>query len=143
MTRKGGHSEFSDISRGGADGSGDHRSAGIRRGLAETLRVAPKDAGATTLPTDRRLCVVRQRARPASLNRNGDRECDRARLGKTRPCPFESGSAVCCREVFGQVTKGFFDSLSCGVVTILEVFERLRCETDLPHCSSQNAALKE
>ena len=45
--------------------------------------------------------------------------------------------------VFGEVTKGFSDSLSRGVVTILEVFERLRCETDLPHCSSPNAALKE
>ena len=45
--------------------------------------------------------------------------------------------------VFGEVTEGFFDSFSRGVVTILEVFERLRCETDLPHCSSPNAALKE
>jgi hypothetical protein len=45
--------------------------------------------------------------------------------------------------VFGQMTEGFFDSFSRGVVTILEVFERLRCETDLPHCSSPNAALKE
>ena len=46
-------------------------------------------------------------------------------------------------EVFGEVTEGFFDSFSRGVVTILEAFERLRCETDLPHCSSPNAALKE
>jgi hypothetical protein len=30
-----------------------------------------------------------------------------------------------------------------GGVTILEVLERLRCETNLPHCSSPNAALKE
>mgnify|MGYP001587564917 CR=1 FL=1 len=45
--------------------------------------------------------------------------------------------------MFGQVTESFFDSFSCGVVTILEVFEGLRCETDLPHCSSPNAALKE
>ena len=45
--------------------------------------------------------------------------------------------------VFSEVTGGFFDSFSRGVVTILEVFEHLRCETDLPHCSSQNAALKE
>ena len=45
--------------------------------------------------------------------------------------------------VFGEVTEGFFDSFSRGVVTILEVFERLRCETNLPHCSSPNAALKE
>ena len=45
--------------------------------------------------------------------------------------------------VFGEVTEGFFDSFSRGVVTALEVFERLRCETDLPHCSSPNAALKE
>jgi hypothetical protein len=43
----------------------------------------------------------------------------------------------------GEVTEGFFDSFSRGVVTILEVFEGLRCETDLPHCSSPNAALKE
>jgi len=41
------------------------------------------------------------------------------------------------------VTEGFFDSFSRGVVTILEVFEGLRRETDLPHCSSPNAALKE
>ena len=45
--------------------------------------------------------------------------------------------------VFGEVTERFFDSLSSGVVTILEIFEGLRCETDLPHCSSPNAALKE
>ncbi len=45
--------------------------------------------------------------------------------------------------VLGEVTERFFDSLSRGVVTILEVFERLRCETDLPHYSSPNTALKE
>ena len=45
--------------------------------------------------------------------------------------------------VFGEVTEGFFDSFSRGVVTALEVFERLRCEPDLPHCSSPNVALKE
>ena len=45
--------------------------------------------------------------------------------------------------VFGEVTEGFFDPFSCGIITILEVFERLRCEADLPHCSSPNAALKE
>ena len=45
--------------------------------------------------------------------------------------------------VLGEVTERFLDSFSCGVVTILEVFERLRCETDLSHCSSPNAALKE
>lgn len=49
--------------------------------------------------------------------------------------------------VFSQVTEGFFDSFSRGVITILEVLERLRCdlrcETNLPHCSSPNAALKE
>jgi hypothetical protein len=45
--------------------------------------------------------------------------------------------------MIGEVTEGFFDSFSCGVVTILEVFDRLRCETNLPHCSSPNAALKE
>ena len=45
--------------------------------------------------------------------------------------------------VLGEVTEGFFDSFSCGVVTILEVFEGLRGETNLPHCSSPNAALKE
>jgi len=45
--------------------------------------------------------------------------------------------------VFGEVTERFFDSFSCGIITILEIFEGLRCETDLPHCSSPNAALKE
>ena len=45
--------------------------------------------------------------------------------------------------VFGDVTEGFFDSFSRGVVTILEVFDRLRCETDLPPCSSPNTSLKE
>jgi hypothetical protein len=45
--------------------------------------------------------------------------------------------------VLGEVTERFFDSFSRGVVTILEVFESLRCEADLPHCSSPNAALKE
>ena len=46
-------------------------------------------------------------------------------------------------EVFGKVTERFFDSLLLGFVTILEIFEGLRCETDLPHCSSPNTALKE
>ena len=45
--------------------------------------------------------------------------------------------------MLSEVTEGFFDSFSRGVVTILEVFEGLRRETDLPHCSSPNAALKE
>ena len=45
--------------------------------------------------------------------------------------------------MLGEVTERFFDSFSCGIVTILEIFEGLRCETDLPHCSSPNAALKE
>ena len=45
--------------------------------------------------------------------------------------------------MLGEVTKRFLDSFSRGVVTLLEVFEGLRCETDLPHCSSPNAALKE
>jgi hypothetical protein len=45
--------------------------------------------------------------------------------------------------VLSEMTEGFFDSFSRGVVTILEVLDRLRCETDLPHCSSPNAALKE
>lgn len=45
--------------------------------------------------------------------------------------------------MLSEITEGFFDSFSRGVVTILEAFKRLRCETDLPHCSSPNAALKE
>ena len=45
--------------------------------------------------------------------------------------------------VLGEVTERFFDSFSRGVVTILEVFDRLRCETDLPPCSSPNTSLKE
>ena len=118
-----------------------HRRRGDSPGLSRDFEGCTGRCGSDRQP---RLPIdVFWRARPATRNRHGGRECDRARLGKTRPCPFESGSAVCCREVFGQVTKGFFDSLSCGVVTILEVFERWRCETDLPHCSSRNAALKE
>jgi hypothetical protein len=45
--------------------------------------------------------------------------------------------------VLSEMTEGFFDSFSRGVVTILEVFDRLRCETDLPHCSSPKTSLKE
>ena len=45
--------------------------------------------------------------------------------------------------MLGEVTERFFDSFSRGVVTILEIFECLQCETDLPHCSSPNTALKE
>ena len=45
--------------------------------------------------------------------------------------------------MIGEVMKGFFDSFSRGVVTILEAFKRLRCETDLPHCSSPKTSLKE
>ena len=45
--------------------------------------------------------------------------------------------------VVSEVTEDFFDSFSCGVVTILGVLKHLWGETDLPHCSSQNAALKE
>ena len=43
--------------------------------------------------------------------------------------------------MLGEVTEGFFDSLSRGVVTILEVFESLWRETDLPQCSSPNTSL--
>ena len=35
--------------------------------------------------------------------------------------------------VLGEVTERFFDSFSRGAVTILEVFDGLRCETDLSH----------
>ena len=45
--------------------------------------------------------------------------------------------------VLSEMTEGFFDSFSRGVVTILEVFDRLRCETDLSHCSSPKTSLKE
>ena len=45
--------------------------------------------------------------------------------------------------VVRQVTERFLHSFSREIITILEIFERLRCETDLPHCSSPNAALKE
>ena len=45
--------------------------------------------------------------------------------------------------VLGEVTERFLDSLSRGAVTIFEIFKSLRCETDLPHCSSPNVALKE
>ncbi|MBM2846491.1 MAG: hypothetical protein HW407_1803 [Bacteroidetes bacterium] len=50
---------------------------------------------------------------------------------------------VAVERIIGEVTERFFDSLSRGVVTIFEIFKGLRCETDLPHCSSPNAALKE
>lgn len=113
--------------------------------LAELMRIIwPGNARATALPTDRRLCVVRWRARPATRNRYGGRECDRARPGRTRLCLFGSDLSVACRRARVQRGDGgFFDSFSRGVVTIFEVFERLWGETDLPHCSSQNAALKE
>ena len=45
--------------------------------------------------------------------------------------------------MLSEMTEEFFDSFSCGVVTILGVLEHLWDETDLPHCSSPNAALKE
>jgi hypothetical protein len=45
--------------------------------------------------------------------------------------------------MLGQVTEGFFHSLSRGIVTIFEIFKGLRSETDLSHCSSPNASLKE
>ena len=35
--------------------------------------------------------------------------------------------------VLSEMTEGFFDSFSRGVVTILEVFDRLRRETGLSH----------
>ena len=44
--------------------------------------------------------------------------------------PFERFAV---ERVFGEVTERFFDSFSSGVVTTLEVFEGLWCETDLPH----------
>jgi hypothetical protein len=45
--------------------------------------------------------------------------------------------------VLSEVTERFFDSLSRGVVTIFEISTGLRCETDLPHCSSPKTSLKE
>ena len=44
--------------------------------------------------------------------------------------------------VLSEMTERFFHSFSRGVVTILEVFDRLRCETDLSHCSSPKTSLK-
>jgi hypothetical protein len=44
--------------------------------------------------------------------------------------------------MFGEVAEGFFDSLARGLVTMFEIFEGLRCETYLPHCSSPKASLK-
>ena len=45
--------------------------------------------------------------------------------------------------MIGEVAEGLFHSFSSGVVIILEVFESLRGETYLPHCSSPKAFLKE
>ena len=44
--------------------------------------------------------------------------------------PFERFAV---ERVFGQMEERFFDSFSCGVITTLEVFEGLWCETDLPY----------
>ena len=45
--------------------------------------------------------------------------------------------------VLGQVAEGFFASFSRGIATILEVFDGVRRKTNLPHCSSPNADVKE
>lgn len=45
--------------------------------------------------------------------------------------------------MLSEMTEGFFDSFSRGVVTMFEVFKGLGGETDLPHCSSPKASLKE
>jgi len=45
--------------------------------------------------------------------------------------------------VLGQVAEGFFASFSRGTATILEVFDGVRRKTNLPHCSSPNADVKE
>ena len=47
------------------------------------------------------------------------------------------------KRMLDQVTEGFFDSFSRGFVEILEVFEGLRRESNLPQCSSPNTSLKE
>ena len=107
LDEKSWHSKFPDLA---GNGSWQERKitggAGIRLGLAETLGVAPEDAGATAPPTDRRLCGVRRRARPTTLNRFGGRACDRARYGRTRPCLFGSDLSEVCRRGDAQRDDG-------------------------------------
>ena len=74
----------------------------ISQGLADVEVTG--GTGATTLPIDRRLRVVRWRARPATRNRHGGRECDRVRPGRTRPSLFESDLSAACRR--GGVRRG-------------------------------------
>ena len=138
---KQGHSEFPVTELAGAEVTGG---AGTRRGLAEPASVAPDGtAQLPCLPIDVFTVfdgeyIQQFRADTAVENTIGPDSAgpDLVFLKVT----FQRFTV---ERMIGEVTERFFHSFSRGVATILEVFERLRCETDLPPCSSPNTSLKE
>ena len=127
-----------------AGGSEVTGGAGTRRGLAEPASVAPDGAAQLPcLPIDVFTVfdgeyIQQFRADTAVENTIGPDS-----VGPDLLFLKVTFQRLAVERVLGEVTEGFFDSFSRGIVAALEVFERLRCETDLPHCSSPNAALKE
>ena len=127
-----------------AGGSEVTGGAGTRRGLAEPASVAPDGAAQLPcLPIDVFTVfdgeyIQQFRADTAVENTIGPDS-----VGPDLLFLKVTFQRFTVERMIGEVTERFFHSFSRGVVTILEVFERLRRETDFPHCSSPNAALKE
>ena len=112
--------------------------------LAWTLRVASGGAGATAcLPIDIFAVFDRKHVQPIGTDTAVENTIGPNPVGPDLLFLKMSFQGLAVERMIGKVTERFFHSFSRGVLTILEVFERLRCETDLPHCFSPNAALKE
>ena len=144
--RKQGHSEFPDIKGRGRTGTEVTGGAWICRGSAEPVRVAPGGAGAPGsphLPIDVFAVFDGEHVHPLGTDATVENAIGPDSVGPDLVLLKVAFQRFAIEGVLGEVTEGFLDSFSRGVVTILEVFERLRCETDLPHCSSPKALLKE
>ena len=117
-----------------AGGNGGHGGAGICRGLAETLRVAPGGGGGLPyLPIDIFAVFNGEHVQPLGTDTAVENAIGPDAIGPDLvflKLPLER---LAVERMFRQMTEGFFDSFSRGFVKRLEVFEGLRCETDLPH----------
>jgi hypothetical protein len=119
--------------------------AGIRLGLAETLTIAPRKMRERLpcLPIDVFAMFDGKHVQPLGTDTAIENAIGPDSVGPDLVLLKVTFQRFAIEGVLSEMTEGFFDSFSCRAVTTLEVFECLRCETDLPHCSSPNTALKE
>ena len=118
----------------------------ILLGSAEPVRVTPEGAGATArphLPIDVFAVFDGEHVHPIGTGSAVKNAIGPDPVGPDLVFLKVAFQRFAVERMFCQMEERFFDSLSRGVITTLEVFEGLWCETDLPHCSSPNTSLKE